>query len=299
MAVATDLSLQGGDIAPEQRISREWRAFWRNPLAIAGVAIMVLLVLFSWLAPLIYRTSDLTTNLSLIVHGPMAGHPFGTDGLGRDELARLMVGGQLSLVVGFASAVVGMVFGALYGVVSAQVGGWTDTVLMRVVDITLAIPTIYILLLLDSILTPSAFVMVFIIALTSWQGIARIVRGDVLSLKTREFVEAARAAGSGWLRIIFRHLIPNALGPLIVYTTFSVGGGILTVAALSFLGLGLPPPTPNWGGMLSDSMQYIYQNAWWLIYPPGLLIVLAELGVNFLGDAFNTAFDPRLRGGGH
>jgi len=260
---------------------------------------MVLLVLFSWLAPLIYRTSDLTTNLSLIVHGPMAGHPFGTDGLGRDELARLMVGGQLSLVVGFASAVVGMVFGALYGVVSAQVGGWTDTVLMRVVDITLAIPTIYILLLLDSILTPSAFVMVFIIALTSWQGIARIVRGDVLSLKTREFVEAARAAGSGWLRIIFRHLIPNALGPIIVYTTFSVGGGILTVAALSFLGLGLPPPTPNWGGMLSDSMQYIYQNAWWLIYPPGLLIVLAELGVNFLGDAFNTAFDPRLRGGGH
>ena len=282
----------------ESGMSREWKAFWRNPLAIAGVAILGFLILFSWVGPLVYQVSPYTTGLSIIVHGPMAGHPLGTDGLGRDNLARLMLGGQLSLIVGFASAIVGVLVGAVYGLVSAQFGGWTDTVLMRIVDITLAIPSIYILLLLDAVLKPNVYVMIFIIAITSWQGIARIVRSEVLSLKSREFVEAARAAGASWVRIMFRHFLPNAMGSIIVYTTFSVGTGILTLAGLSFLGLGLPPPAPNWGQAISDGIQYEFQNAWWLIYPPGLLIVAAELGVNFLGDAFNAAFDPRLQGRG-
>ena len=282
----------------ESGMSREWKAFWRNPLAVAGVAILGFLILFSWVGPLVYQVSPYTTGLSIIVQAPTAAHILGTDGLGRDNLARLMLGGQLSLIVGFASAIVGVLVGAVYGLVSAQFGGWTDTVLMRIVDITLAIPSIYVLLLLDAVLKPNAVIMVFIIAITSWQGIARIVRSEVLSLKSREFVEAARAAGASWARIMFRHFLPNAMGSIIVYTTFSVGTGILTLAGLSFLGLGLPPPAPNWGQAISDGIQYEFQNAWWLIYPPGLLIVAAELGVNFLGDAFNAAFDPRLQGRG-
>ena len=282
----------------EPGTSRAWRAFWRNPLAIAGVAILVFLVLFSWVGPLIYRASPYATGLSIIVQAPTAAHILGTDALGRDNLARLMLGGQISLIVGFAAAVFGVLIGVVYGLLSVQFGGWTDTVLMRFVDITLAIPSIYILLLLDAVLKPNVYVMIFIIAVTSWQGIARIVRSEVLSLKSREFVEAARAAGAGWVRIMFRHFLPNSMGSIIVYTTFAVGGGILTLAGLSFLGLGLPPPAPNWGQAISDGIQYEFQNAWWLIYPPGLLIVAAELCVNFLGDAFNAAFDPRLQGRG-
>ncbi len=282
----------------EEGTSRAWRAFWRNPLAIAGVVILAFLILFSWVGPLVYHASAYATSLSNIVQGPTAGHVLGTDALGRDNLARLMLGGQMSLIVGFAAAVVGVFIGVVYGLVAAQFGGWTGTILMRIVDITLAIPAIYVLLLLDAVLKPNVYVMIFIIAITSWQGIARIVRSEVLSLKTREFVEAARAAGSGWLRIMFRHFLPNSMGSIIVYTTFAVGGGILTLAGLSFLGLGLPPPAPNWGQAISDGIQYEFQNAWWLIYPPGLLIVAAELCVNFLGDAFNAAFDPRLQGRG-
>ncbi|MDA8343884.1 MAG: ABC transporter permease [Thermaerobacter sp.] len=280
----------------EKGLSREWRAFWRNPLAVAGVVILAFLVLFSWAGPLFYHVNPKALDLAHIVSPPFAGHILGTDGVGRDQLAQLMWGGQLSLLVGFAAAVAGMAIGVIYGLVSAELGGWVDTVLMRFVDVTLAVPGIYLLLLLDSMLSPNSFTMIFIIAVTSWQGIARIVRGEVLSLRTRDFVEAARAEGASWGRVMFRHYLPNTLGPIIVYTTFSVGGAILTVAGLSFLGLGLPPNDPNWGTSIANAMSYTFQNAWWLIYPPGILIVLAELAVNFLGDAFNAAFDPRLRG---
>lgn len=284
--------------APASRaLSREWRSFWHNPLAIAGIVLLGGLFLFSWVGPLFYHASAFATNLSIMVHPPMAGHPLGTDQLGRDELSRLMLGGQLSLVVGFASAVVGMAVGTLYGLISAHFGGAIDTVMMRIIDVTWAIPSIFLLLLLDAIFTPNATLLVFIIAATSWQGIARIVRSEVLSLRKRDFVEAARALGVDQWRIMLKHYFPNVLGPIIVYTTFAVGGGILTIAGLSFLGLGLPAPNPNWGQMLSDAQQYMFQDSWWLVYPPGLLIVFAQLGANFLGDAFNQAFDPRLRQG--
>ncbi len=276
--------------------SREWRAFWRNPLAIAGVAIFAFLILFSWGGPLFYHVKPETIDLQHIISPPIPGHPLGTDSVGSDVLSQLMWGGQLSLLVGFAAAVIGSLVGGVYGLVSAEFGGMIDTVLMRFVDITLAIPSLYLLIVLYTLLSPNAVTITFIIAITSWQPIARIVRGEVLSLRTRDFVEAARAEGAGRLRVMFRHYLPNAMGPIIVYTTFQVGGAILTVAGLSFLGLGLPPYDPNWGLSLSNAMPYIYQNAWWLIYPPGILIVLAELGVNFVGDAFNAAFDPRLRG---
>ncbi len=297
--VKLDDTLETGLAKEERRgLSREWRAFWRNPLAISGVAILAFLVLFSWLGPVFYHTPPEFPDVNNILSPPIPLHPLGTDGVGADVLSQLMWGGQLSLEVGLAAAVVGSVIGAIYGLVSAETGGWLDTILMRFVDITLAIPAIYLLVVIDSILNPNPVAMIFIISITSWQGIARIVRGQVLSLRTQDFVEAARAEGAGTWRILMRHYLPNVMGPIIVYTTFSVGGAILTVSGLSYLGLGLPPNDPNWGLSLSNGVAYMFQNAWWLIYPPGLMIVLSMLGTNFLGDAFNAAFDPRLRGRG-
>lgn len=284
---------------PERGLSREWRAFWRQPLAWAGLVVLLLIILFCFLGPNFDRWPVDTGNLLATMQGPSAAHPLGTDGLGRDELVRLMVGGQMSLEVGFASAFVSMIIGVAYGLFSGLIGGWLDEVLMRIVDILLAIPIIFLLLLLDSMFQPSAALLTFIIAVTSWFGVARLVRGEVLTMKGREFVEAARATGAGIWRIILRHLLPNVMGIVIVTTTFQVGGAILTVAGLSFLGLGLPPPDPNWGEMVSNSLQYVFQNAWWLIYPAGLAIVFVEVAVNFVGDAMRQAFDPRLRGRGN
>jgi len=245
---------------------------------------------------MVYHQSPYTTNVVAILAAPSKAYPLGTDSLGRDVLARLMLGGQLSLEVGFAAAIVAMAFGTFYGLLSGMIGGYADTVLMRVVDVIIALPSLFVLLLLDSIFRPSAVLLVFIIASTAWVGVARLVRAETLSLREREYVEAANASGAGRLRVMMRHLLPNTLGVVMVATSFQVGDSILTVAALSFLGLGLPPPTPNWGEMLSDSLNYIFQGSWWLIYPPGLLIVAVELGVNFVGDAMREAFDPRLRG---
>lgn len=280
----------------EETASREWRTFWRNRQGQIGLALLLLEVLFAFLGPLIYHQSAYATNAANILTGPTALDPLGTDDLGRNVLARLMLGGQLSLEVGFASAVVGMAFGTIYGLTSGVIGGAVDVVMMRIVDIVLALPSLFILLLLDSIFRPSAILLVFIIASTSWVGIARLVRAEALTLRERDFVEAAFASGAGRRRVIVRHVLPNAIGVILVATSFQVGDSILTVAALSFLGLGLPPPTPNWGQMLSDSLNYIFQGSWWLIYPPGLLIVFVELAVNFIGDALREAFDPRLGG---
>lgn len=289
-------------LAPDvesRSLSREWRVFWRHPLTWTGLIVMVFIVLFCFLGPYFDKMPYNTPNLLETLQAPSAAHPLGTDALGRDELVRLMVGGQLSLEVGFASALVSMVIGVAYGLFSGLVGGWLDDVLMRVVDILLAVPIIFLLLLLDSMFEPTAGLLTFIIAVTSWFGVARLVRGEVLTIKRREFVDAARATGAGLWRIVLRHLLPNVMGIVIVTTTFQVGGAILTVAGLSFLGLGLPPPTPNWGEMVSNSLQYVFQNAWWLIYPAGLAIVFVEVAVNFVGDAMRQAFDPRLRGRGN
>jgi peptide/nickel transport system permease protein len=284
-----------GDLAAPAS-AREWRAFWANPLGIVGIALVVALLLFSFVGPLVYRQSPYTTNVASMLTAPNASYPLGTDSLGRDVLARLMLGGQLSLEVGFAAAFVAMVFGTFYGLMSGMAGGYVDTLLMRIVDVIIALPSLFVLLLLDSIFRPSAILLVFIIASTSWVGVARLVRAETLTLRERDYVEAANASGAGRVRVMMRHLLPNTLGVVLVATTFQIGDSILTVAALSFLGLGLPPPTPNWGEMLSDSLNYIFQGSWWLIYPPGLLIVAVELGVNFIGDALREALDPRLRG---
>jgi peptide/nickel transport system permease protein len=293
MATAAPLPDAGPVLDVPER-SREWRAFWRNPIAWVGLGGLVLIVLFTYVGPLVWQANPYTPNLLDLLHGPTAADPLGTDNLGRDVLARLMLGGQLSLEIGFVSALCSMAIGTAYGLVSGLAGGAVDTVMMRIVDVLISLPSIFLLLLIDSIFQPSAFLLILVLAFTSWFYVARLVRSQVLTLRGREYVEAARAAGSRTGRVMVRHLLPNVLDVVMVATTFQVGDSILTIAGLSFLGLGLPPPTPNWGEMLSSSMTYIFQNLWWLIYPPGLLIVAVELGVNLVGDAMQSAFDPRL-----
>jgi peptide/nickel transport system permease protein len=273
---------------------RVWRRFWRSPLTVAGIIGITFLLLFSFVGPLIYRANPLTIHLNHMLQPPNAQFPLGTDDLGRNYLARMMVGGQASLIVGFAAAAVSMVFGIIYGMVSGLARPWVDTILMRIVDIILSVPALFILLFLDAVFKPSVLIMVVILASTAWLTVARLVRAEVLSLKQRTYVEAAQALGASTTRIMVKYLFPNFLGTVLVAGTFSVANAILTIATLSFLGLGLPPPSPNWGADLASAMNYMYQPSWWLVYPPGLLILLAELSINFIGDGLRQAFDTRM-----
>lgn len=273
---------------------RVWRRFWKSPLTKAGFAGLLFLVLFSFVAPLFYRVNPDTIHLAHMLQPPSARFPLGTDDLGRDYLSRVMRGGRSSLIVGFAAAIVSMAFGTLYGMISGLAGKWLDTIMMRIVDIILAIPGLFILLFLDAVFKPNVAMMVLILASTAWLGVSRLVRAEVLRLKSLTYVEAADALGAGKWRIMMKHLFPNFLGTVLVAGTFAVADSILAIAILSFLGLGLPPPAPNWGAELSTAMNYMFQNSWWLTYPPGIAILIAELSINFLGDGLRHAFDSRM-----
>ncbi len=269
-------------------------AFWRQPLGRAGIIVLLFLLVFCFGGPLVYRHSPDAMHLTALLQAPSAAFPLGTNNLGRNMLVRLMVGGQTSLEVGFSAALASMVIGVVYGAVSGFVGGWVDATMMRVVDVLRAIPGLFLLVFLDSVVRPSAGLLVLLIAFISWHGVSRLVRGEILALKNTVYAEAARTIGATNRQILFKHLLPNALGTIVVATTFMVGDAVLAIAGLSFLGMGLPPPAPNWGAMLSDAMPYLSQNSWWLIYPPGVAVLLTVLGINFVGDALRTAFDARL-----
>lgn len=271
------------------------RVFWRQPLARLGTLTMAALVLFVFAGPLVYHHSVTRPHLLHLLQAPSALFPSGTDELGRNVLERLMVGGQMSLEVGFAAALAGMLIGIAYGMVSGLLGGWVDAVLMRLVDLLRSVPGLFLLIFLDSVFRPSAGLLIVLIAAVSWHGVARLVRGEVLTLRNQLYVEAAVAVGASRTRIVVRHLFPNALGTILVATTFHIADAVLAIAGLSFLGLGLPPPEPNWGAMLASSMNYLPENAWWLVYPPGLCILLTVLSVNFIGDSMNIAFNVQLR----
>lgn len=274
---------------------RAWRRFWSFPLSTVGVVGLVLLLGFTFIGPLFYHVSPIQGDFLALLQPPSAHHPLGTDDAGHDVLARMMVGGQTSLEVGFLSALVAMAFGTLYGMVSALAGGWTDTILMRIVDVLLSIPSLFLLLFIDSTFKPSAPLMIIVIASTSWLGVSRLVRGEVLKVRTETYVEAAQLAGVRTWRLMLKYLLPNIIGTILVQTTFSVADSILTIAGLSFLGLGLLPPAPNWGADLASSLNYIFQNAWWLIYPPGILLLISQLSVNFVGDGLRYALETRTK----
>jgi peptide/nickel transport system permease protein len=287
---------RGSGEAPRAGIGRLFlEAFIQNRLAVLGVGIVVFFLLFCFVGPLIYHTDQVNVNLEQASLPPSAEHLLGTDETGYDQLGRLMVGGQTSLEVGLAAAVVGTTWGALWGAISGYFGKAVDSVLMRAVDSLLAIPPIFLLLFLATAFTPSVIMLILVVSLVSWLLPARLVRGETLSLRTREFVQAARGVGAKDRRILVRHILPNAIGPMIVAATFAVADAILLVAGLSFLGLGIPPPAANWGGMLSEGLTYIARGWWWLIYPPGVCIVLVVVAFNFIGDAFRDALEVRLQ----
>lgn len=270
-------------------------AFLENKLAVVGLGIIVAFVLFCYLGPLAYHTDQVHIELSQATLPPSAAHPLGTNEVGYDQLGRLMVGGQTSLEVGVAAALLATVFGTVWGAIAGYAGGFIDSAMMRIVDAILAVPALFLLLFLASIARPTVGLLILVIALVSWLGPARLVRGQALTLRTRDYVTSARLMGGGPWRAVFRHIAPNAIGTVVVNATFQVADAILLVAALSFLGLGIPPPAANWGDMLSNGINYTYDGYWWLIYPPGVAIVLIVVAFNFLGDALRDSLDVRLQ----
>ena len=282
---------------PRSLLRRGWEVFAENKLALAGIAVVVFMVLFSFVGPIFYATNQVNTNLTQTLCTPGGAHLLGCDNLGYDQLGRLMVGGQTSLEVGVAAAIVAVLFGTLYGAVSGFIGGAVDSFLMRVVDAGLSIPYIMVVIILSVIFHPTPAIMIFIIAAFYWLGVSRLVRGETLSLRTREYVQAVKVVGGNGLRAVVRHVVPNAIGTIIVQGTFAVADSILLLSGLGFLGLGIQPPATDWGSMLSGGLTYLQssQNYWWLIYPPGIAIILTCIAFNFIGDGLRDAFETRLQ----
>lgn len=270
-------------------------AIREHRLAALGLGIIVFVVIFCFIGPIVYPTDQVHTNLLQANQPPSRAHPLGTDAAGYDVLGRLMLAGQTSLEVGLAAALLASVWGTAWGAVSGFLGGWVDSVMMRLVDSILSIPPLLLIMLFASIYGPKTPVLIVVIALVSWLGTARLVRGEALSLRVRDYVHASRLFGSSSWWIVLRHIVPNVIGTIVVQTTFAVADAILALSALGYLGLGPPPPGTDWGGMLTDGLNYVYSGYWWLIYPAGVAIVLTVVAFNFVGDSLRDAFDVRLR----
>jgi ABC-type dipeptide/oligopeptide/nickel transport system permease subunit len=287
---------EGGEIGAVQSGWRlAFREFASNRLAVIGFGILIFFVLFSFVGPLIYKTNQFDSNLTLANMPPSGAHLLGGDSQGFDELGRIMKGGQAALEVGFFAAFVAIVIGTLWGAVSGLAGGIVDSVMMRVVDIFLSVPFLFVVLILAVKFGATVLSLSLVIGGFAWQVPARLVRGEVLSLRERDFVLAARTAGASSWRLISRHLIPNALGVVIVNVTFQVADAILAVSYVGFLGFGLHFPNVDWGDQLSDGSNSLQAGYWWLIYPVGACIVLTVMALNFIGDALRDAMDVRLR----
>jgi peptide/nickel transport system permease protein len=288
----------GGDLEsrPTGSVGRRiLRTFLQNRLAVAGAVILLVLVLFCWVGPLVYQTNQITVELGRANLRPGGSYPLGTDGYGYDILGRLMEGGRSSLVLGMTVAVSSTVFGTVYGAIAGYAGGLLDAIMMRLVDTFLAVPTLVMLLILVNLFKPNLFLIILLLAVLSWLQVARLVRGEVLTLKTREYVQAVRMAGGARWRIIARHLVPNSIGVIVVTGTFTVADSILYVSALSFLGLGLPPPHADWGTMLSNGLDYLFDGYWWEVYPPAIILIVTVVAFNLIGDAIRDALDVRLQ----
>lgn len=270
-----------------------WKNFRHNRFAVIGGCVVLLLFAVSLLAPFITPWDPHAIDAYHVLLPPSADHWFGTDELGRDVFTRVIYGARISLKVGFVSVGIAVAIGVVLGLVSGFYGGFIDTVIMRFVDIMLCFPTFFLILAVIAFLEPSIWYIMAIIGLTGWMGVARLVRAEVLSLRERDFILAARALGASDGRIIFRHILPNALSPVLVSATLGVAGAILTESALSFLGIGVQPPTPSWGNILTSGKDYI-EFGWWLSLFPGLAILVTVLAYNLLGEGIRDALDPRL-----
>jgi ABC-type dipeptide/oligopeptide/nickel transport system permease subunit len=292
-----ELMPDGGDLSATS--SSGWKlglqSFLENRLAVIGLIILVAFVVFCYLGPHLYHSNQVQGNILNTDLSPGAGHPLGTDDNGYDELGRLMVGGQSALEIGFFSAAIATVIGTLYGAISGLIGGLVDGILMRFVDIMLSIPFLLIVLIVATRYSGTVLSLSLILGIFSWLVPARLVRGEVLALKVRDFVSAVRVMGSGRSRLVFRHLIPNALSVVIVNITFQVADAIIAISLLGFLGFGLTYPHVDWGDMLSQANTDLPNGYWWLVYPVGISLILVVMACNLIGNALRDAVDVRLR----
>lgn len=271
-----------------------WRRVKKHKLAMAGLYILLFMYAVAIFAPLLATQSYETVDPPNKLKPPSREHLMGTDNIGRDVFSRVVWGSRISLSVGFVAAAVAVTLGVIVGSTAAYLGGRVDDILMRFTEVVMAFPTFFLLLTIVSIVERSIFNIMLVIGFTSWPSLARMVRGQILSLREQEFTEAARALGASDARIIFRHILPNAMAPVIVSTTMRIGGAILSESSLSFLGLGVPEPYPSWGSILNAGRTYLLQAPWITTFP-GILIFLTVLAFNYVGDGLRDALDPRLK----
>jgi peptide/nickel transport system permease protein len=279
----------------ESQVKFFWRYFKRNRLAIGGLITIVIIFLIAIFAFLLAPYDPGKTDVSKKLIPPSVENFLGTDQLGRDVFSRMLYGSRISLSVGFVAVAISIFIGVLVGAIAGYYGKWVDSVLMRFVDIMLCFPSFFLILTVVALLGPSLFNVMAVIGITSWMGTSRFVRAEFLSLRERDFVQAAKALGVRDHRVIFRHILPNALAPVFVTATLDVATAVLVEAGLSFLGFGVQPPAPSWGNILTEGRTYIF-DAWWLTAFPGLAILITVLSFNLLGEGLRDALDPRLRG---
>ena len=293
------LTLQEQILAPSQvkavsPAAQAWRRFRRHPLAVIGLSLFALILLLALGAPLIERYPYEALNLRDKFQAPSMTHWLGTDRVGRDIWSRLLHGGRVSILVGFSSAAMTIIIGTLLGVVSGYFGGLVDMIIMRFTDVVMTFPGVIIILTVATFLGPSILNVIALIGLFGWMGTARLVRGQVLSIREQQFVLAARAVGVRNHRIILVHVLPGVVAPLLASVTFAINGGILLEAGLSFLGVGIPLPTPSWGNMLETARSLdVLQDGPWIWMPPAVLILITVLNINFIGDGLRDALDPK------
>lgn len=292
------IAIEGAEVAPDATPSSGAsrgrslvRAFARNRLALVGLVMLVLVVGGALLGPLLSPYDVVEQDMASRLQAPSVAHPMGTDELGRDTLTRVLAGGRISLAVGALATTVALLVGVTVGALAGFLRRWVDNVLMRLVDLMLSLPDLFLLILASALFGPSFWTIVIIVGLVRWMNVARLTRASFLALREREFVEAAHALGVRRRKIVTRHLLPNALSPIIVAGTLGVASAIMAESTLSFLGLGLQPPTASWGSMLEDAQAQIFTSPWLALFP-GLMIVVTVLSINMVGDGLRDALDP-------
>lgn len=291
---ALELGLESAE-KPRSMFARSWEVFAENKLALASLAFLIVISIFGYLGPVFYHGDITKVDLEAVTQAPSAQHPLGTDQYGLDFLAQLMHGTSTSLDVGLAAGLIAAVVGALYGAVSGYLGGWVDALMMRIIDSFLSFPLLFLLIYVDTVFGKSQATMIAEIGFVSWFPITRLVRGEALAIKVRDYVSAAKMMGGKGRRIVYRHILPNTIGTSIVNTTFSIADAIFILSNLSFIGLGLEAPQADLGGLLNTGTQYASQGYWWLIWPPAIVIVLIIMSFNILGDALRDAVETRLQ----
>ncbi len=303
----TPTSLDAGEVAEVGSVlSLVWRTFKENKLAVVSLGVFIFFLLFSFLGPHLYVTNQTNTfqAISALINGQPARNfpwfttwadPLGTDPSGFNMVGRLMIGGRTALTVGLLAGLISTVVGSLWGAVAGYRGRFTDTAMMRFVDFGLSIPGLFLIIVIVVLFGSSSTTITLTLGLSAWFGSSRLIRGETLSLKTREFVQAIRVLGGSNRRIIFRHILPNTVGTMIVVGTFAVADSILALSGLGFIGLGIPLPNTDWGTMLNTGVQNAPNGFWWQIVPAGVCIVLVVMALNFIGDALRDGFEVRLQ----